>query len=232
MADVKLRAGRYAALKRLLADVQAVDETTVTEDEIRSFMLTAESNWEKLEEAHDNIVLVTDEPDLDVQFNAYAPMSSLFHQIRTLLYKHQRRLSTNVPATTKTTHMRLPDMSLPKFDGKYEDWPTFQDLFTAGFHNNSTLSGSQKLQYLKSCLSGEAASIIKSFTITDVNYNEAWSLLEQQYDNKREIVMSHVKRLLFQPSIKQESAAALQEMLTLTLECLRSLKGLSLPVDQ
>ncbi len=230
MTEVKQRAVRYAALQNLLTTVQAYDDT-ITVGEIQSSMCHADNSWEKLEEAHNAIIDITDEKDLSAQFTAYKPMSSTYYKIKAVLFNLQNKISTK-KSSPKKLNLRLPDMSLPKFDGKYEDWPTFQDLFCASIHNNSDLSGSQKLQYLKSCLTGQAESIIKSFTITDVNYSEAWSLLEQQFDNKREIVMSHVKRLLFQPSIKQESAAALQEMLTLTLECLRSLKGLSLPVDQ
>jgi hypothetical protein len=85
---------------------------------------------------------------------------------------------------------------------------------------------------LKTCLQGDAASIVKSFSITDANFVEAWSLLMSQYDNKREIISSHVKRLIFQPSLKQESAASLQEILNTTLQSIRSLKVLGSDTDK
>lgn len=82
------------------------------------------------------------------------------------------------------------------------------------------------MQYLKACIKGEAASTIKSFPITEGNNIEVWKLLEPQFDNKREIIISHVKRLLFQPSLKHESVSSLQELINTILESIRSLKVL------
>jgi len=128
-------------------------------------------------------------------------------------------------------HVRLPRMELPSFDGRHEDWQSFQDLFIATVDNNQSLSGAQKLQYLKSCVRGNAASLIQSFTITDQNYREAWGLLVDRYDNKRELVQAILKRLHNQPSVKTESPSGLQKLLDVTQECIRSLQVLGRPVD-
>lgn len=38
--------------------------------------------------------------------------------------------------------------NVPKFDGDINDWPTSNNLFRSLAHNNSTLSNSEKFQFL------------------------------------------------------------------------------------
>ncbi len=234
MAEVRHRKGHHLSLQRLLVTVQALDPTTTTGADIHTFLGNAEHQWEKLQEFHATLLdSAVDEAAAQVQYNAIIPMEETYINVKRALNNLRSRVASPTPPTAPPTHnMKLPHMSLPTFDGKYEDWPTFSDLFKAGFHNNLSLSGAQKLQYLKSCVKGEAANSIKSFQITDGNYQEAWNLLESQFDNKREIVSSNIRKLLFQPSIKHESSSALQEMLNTTLESIRSLKVLGESTDK
>ncbi len=237
MADVSFRALRNTALQRMLNRVQTTDPTTVSEADVEALLETTEIHWAKLEQANEAVLAsAADEAAIQVQFTAYAPMEENYIRVKAALKTLKRQVAspaaTAAPIPPPTHNIKLPNMPLPKFDGKYEDWPTFSDLFTASFHNNSSLSGSQKLQYLQASLTGDAASTVKSFSITDVNYAEAWSLLEKQYDNKREIITSHLKRFLYQPSLKHESASSLQEMLNTTQHCIRSLKGLGRETDK
>ena len=44
--------------------------------------------------------------------------------------------------------------------------------------SQTDLSDVDKLQYLKSALTGEAAGKIQIFTIDELNYSKAWELLE------------------------------------------------------
>jgi hypothetical protein len=64
----------------------------------------------------------------------------------------------------------LPTMSLPSFDGSWEQWLSFYQRFDSLIHSNASLSPIQKFQYLNSCVEGEASSVIKSLGITTENY--------------------------------------------------------------
>lgn len=134
--------------------------------------------------------------------------------------------------TPHTPHIKLPDMQLPSFEGRYEDWPSFEDLFKATVGNSKSLSCAQKLQYLKACVRGEAANLIKSFTITDLNYIEAWALLSSRYNNQSEIIYSLCKKILYQPHLKCESVSGLQLLLNTTMESVRSLKVMGQPTSK
>lgn len=65
---------------------------------------------------------------------------------------------------------------------------SFFDTFNTLIHGNSQLSNVQKFYYLQSCLKGEAAQLIQSIEIFNVNYNIAWNLLKERYENKKLIV--------------------------------------------
>ncbi|XP_058810473.1 uncharacterized protein LOC131675492 [Phymastichus coffea] len=60
---------------------------------------------------------------------------------------------------------KLPRLDLPTFSGKHEDWDSFADIFTTLVHNAPRIADTTKLQYLKSCLKGSAAELVKDVTI-------------------------------------------------------------------
>ncbi|CAL8138428.1 unnamed protein product [Orchesella dallaii] len=142
------------------------------------------------------------------------------------------------PATPPLPHpatpvhrSRLPDLALPTFEGRYEEWPAFEDLFKAAI-DSKPLKPCEKLQYLKTCLKGDAAQLVKAFTITDANYAEAWKIVSEQYSNKREIIFSLVEKLISQQQLKIESITSLQSLINTTMECLQSLKVMGRPIDK
>ena len=61
-----------------------------------------------------------------------------------------------------SVNTRLPKLNLPTFSGKYHEWFPFFDSFNAIIHSNASVSNVQKLQYLRSCLTGDASNIISS----------------------------------------------------------------------
>jgi hypothetical protein len=233
LADlVKLRnlqKGRMTRMQTTINkhDVTPLDQTTITD---MNKALTEFS--EKVTQIQEKIcVLCT----TDLEVEAQADVSDWFDQkiseIKSKLFTIQSTLAPVATAGARSS-VKLPRVELPSFNGNFDNWQSFQDLFIATVHNNTSLSGAQKLQYLKSCLCGEASHLIKSFTVTDQNYTEAWGILTDRYDNKREIVNSIIKRLHNQHVLKSESAYALQKLIDTTNECLRSLKVLGRATDQ
>lgn len=124
--------------------------------------------------------------------------------------------------------VNLPKMNLPTFSGAYEDWQSFEDVFTSLIGTNKSISDVQKLHYLKSCVTGEAKSAIKNFQVTENNYIEAWNVLKNRYSHKRLIVDAILKRLFSSKKIINQSASQLKMLIDNTNECLSSLKGLNI----
>lgn len=92
-------------------------------------------------------------------------------------------------------NVKLPNIELPKFDGNYERWIPFRDLFESLIAANAALSPVQKLHYLRSALSGEATKIITSLELTNDNYEIAWRLLKQRHENKGLIIQYLIQSL-------------------------------------
>lgn len=124
----------------------------------------------------------------------------------------------------------LPKIQLPTFSGKYEDWPTYQDLFTALVHNTS-LSDVQKLHYLKTSVAGEAEMLLRHIQITDSNYTQAWEILKGRFGNKKMIANSILKRLFSQKKVTNQSASQIKTLLDTTTECLNGLNNLKVATD-
>ncbi|XP_057334392.1 uncharacterized protein LOC130673418 [Microplitis mediator] len=60
----------------------------------------------------------------------------------------------------------LPKIKLPTFQGNYDEWDSFKDLFTSLVISENSLTGSQKMHYLKTQVKGEAASLLANLQAT------------------------------------------------------------------
>ncbi|KAJ8944541.1 hypothetical protein NQ318_009704 [Aromia moschata] len=129
-------------------------------------------------------------------------------------------------------NIKLPTINLPVFDGSYENWLYFKDTFNSIVHANKAISDVQKFHYLRSCLKGEATDLIKSLEVSSANYNAAWQLINDRYENKNLLVNNHVKALFNLPAVSKESHVFLRSLLDKLNNHLRALRVLEQPVDK
>jgi len=127
--------------------------------------------------------------------------------------------------------IRLPKIKLPAFSGNCEIGIPFTTHSFKMINANPDLSKIQKFHYLRSSLKGEAAEVIKAFEITTYNYDEAWELLIERYDNRRRIVQGHVRAMFELPPMHKENHSQLRALLDGVCKHLRTLKALERPVD-
>ena len=65
------------------------------------------------------------------------------------------------PTRAKATSIKLPKLSIIKFEGDILNWRTFWEQFQVSIHNKDQLSNAEKLAYLKDALKdGPAEHII------------------------------------------------------------------------
>lgn len=113
---------------------------------------------------------------------------TLSSKIREIL-NPPRILSHDVATPSSST------VNAPGAMGKYNEWFPFHDVFNSIIHSNVSLNNVQKLQYLWASLTGEASDVVSSLEISDLNYEVAWDLLKERYDNQRVIVHAHIKSI-------------------------------------
>lgn len=138
------------------------------------------------------------------------------------------------PDPVEVTHhsqLKLPIISLPNFNGDFENWLNFYEVFNSLIHDNPTLSPIQKFFYLRSALKDEASRSIQSMEITTGNYDIAWNLIKERFENKKMIVKKHVSAIIELPHVLKESSSLLRELSDKMQSHLTTLQKLGQPTE-
>ncbi|XP_017489296.1 PREDICTED: uncharacterized protein LOC108377541 [Rhagoletis zephyria] len=139
--------------------------------------------------------------------------------------------STN-PTTVCVQQMTtLPRIKIPTFDGNFLHWYAFKDLFESVVSNHSNLSNTQRLQYLKDALIGDAEHVLDNIVTTDANFQVAWDILVKKYENKRIIINSYLTQIMNLPKVDAETASQLRVLCDGVTAALRALQHLGRSVS-
>ena len=223
--------GHKGAFTRL---EQKVDELTVTAIDSSTKLFQGEALLETLQDSiamihkfDADIELMTEDEDelaneLEPQTEFHVSASVTIASLTALIENYQKERDRparefpkdpSLSSSATSNRLKLPKLQLPTFTGSYTDWMSFFDLFKASVDFNTHFSYSGKLNYLKACKKGEAARLIRSISITDANYNIAFALLKDRYENKRSIIQAHLQAIWSQPVLKTESVLGLRKLL-------------------
>ena len=119
----------------------------------------------------------------------YFNVDGVFHE---LFSKFVKKHDTNISLSERTPYkIKLPPISLPKFSGSTTQYLSFRDTFDSLIHNDENIDSVQKLHFLRSCLEGEAAELVKNLPINTRSYKQARIILGERYENTRTIVNAH-----------------------------------------
>jgi hypothetical protein len=131
-----------------------------------------------------------------------------------------------------STRVKLPKLSLKKFNGDLTKWITFWDTFDSAVHRNSALSSIDKFNYLNSLLESAAAEAIAGLTLTSANYEEAVATLKRRFGNKQLIVNRHMDLLLNLEAVaSQHNLKGLRQLFDVVESNIRGLRALGVPAS-
>ncbi|KAG7305534.1 hypothetical protein JYU34_009613, partial [Plutella xylostella] len=128
-------------------------------------------------------------------------------------------------------NLKLPTINLPTFSGRYQDWLEYHDTYKSLIHTNTSIPKIHKFHYLRNTLKESASIIIKSLEFSAENYDVAWDLLCDRYNNDRILVNNHIQALFNIQPVVQESSKALRSTIDSINKNLRALKTLNLPTE-
>ncbi|XP_055543366.1 uncharacterized protein LOC129728916 [Wyeomyia smithii] len=179
--------------------------------------------WDKFEDIEDEIEALEDQEDgfsetrqefQNLYFELKASLVSKLPRpaVANPSTSESRPVSQIVPPANHAVHVKLPEIKIPEFGGKSDEWIEFRDLYKSLVHSNAQIPSVQKLHYLRSALKGEASRLILSFTIISDNYATAWKTICDRYENKNFLVKQHMSAILKIPHVKRESASALAKL--------------------
>ncbi|XP_052740238.1 uncharacterized protein LOC128198496 [Bicyclus anynana] len=126
---------------------------------------------------------------------------------------------------------KLPLIQISKFDGTIFRWLEFRDTFKSLIHDNARILPVHKFHYLNSYLEGEAARVVGNLEVCAANYDKAWGLLCERYNNKRQLISNHLDALFNIELLSRESEHSLRALIDNVNRNLRALASLGQPTE-
>lgn len=112
------------------------------------------------------------------------------------LYKEKEKVEQNQESRGGTQNLQLPRINIPAFDGNIKTWQSFYGIFERVIENNSRITQTEEMHYLKTSVRGEAANVIQHLSTCGANYADAWELLRSRFNNKRVLFANLVDTIL------------------------------------
>ncbi|XP_055632434.1 uncharacterized protein LOC129772927 [Toxorhynchites rutilus septentrionalis] len=226
----------FAALDRHVVFLEEYDPET-KKGQVQSRLDKLEASSEEFNELQEDLSEVDTKGELEDDITkAYADFEERYYEIRaSLLGKLEpppspanldNTIGRNNGALGAHTGVRLPQISLPEFNGDFKGWLSFKSTFVSLIHDSNELSDVQKFHYLKSALKGEAAKLIESLTITNGNYMIAWDTISKRYSNEYLLKKRHLQALMEFPRIEKETAGRIHRLVDEFDQRLKILKQL------
>ncbi|XP_077270176.1 uncharacterized protein LOC143901624 [Temnothorax americanus] len=244
MADrVKLLVQRRTSLKSQITNLtNLVTKGRYDKIAVKLRMARVTELYHAYEEFNDELVLLDpndgyNDKFTNVQERYYSIASKVEEIVNPVVSSASNGTTVNEsqPSTSGATaivkrRVKLPEASLPQFDGQHENWLSFKNTFIAMIDSQSDLSDVDKLNYLKSALTGEAANKIKILSVEDANYHKAWELLKRAYEVKRILISRHLSLLLNMPVLDKETTDGLTKLADDAQQHVASLSALGVNV--
>nr|XP_029722739.1 uncharacterized protein LOC115263672 [Aedes albopictus] len=198
---------------------------------------------EKLERFYDEFhqvavkmeALSTEENPIDLK-GERQKFDSRYYGLRAFYLKQIAMTASSSPSSrsppTKPMNVRLPELILPKFSGRLEDWCVFRDSFQSAIGSRSDIGPVEKLHYLKGLVHGEAARILDPIKVSEQGYKDTWRALTLRFENKRQLIKCHIRTLFDTPAMRNESAEDLLALVDRFEQQISVLKSLGEPADK
>lgn len=155
----------------------------------------------------------------------------LSHDVASHSASSSSSASSNHSNNISSSGVKLPVIEIKKYNGDYDQWLEFRDTYDSLIHKNTNLSSVQKFHYLKSYLGPSVLEIIASLELSASNYENAWLLICDRFNNNKMLIQNHVKALFNIQKLQVESSSDLRKLVDNVAKHLRALKTLNEPVD-
>lgn len=164
----------------------------------------------------------------NIYFKALAQANSLIKESSS---KTIIKDSENTVISANKLKISLPPINIIQFNGSLDNWLHFRDLFISLIHENVELSNIEKMHYLISSLKDEARRAIEGLSISANNYEQAWSLLLERFNNEKLIIQTHIKKIINMPAINKANSVNLRQIVDNVRNNLAALGTLGEPIQ-
>lgn len=140
--------------------------------------------------------------------------------------------SNNTNESKQPMPVKLPNINIPIYTGKYSDYRPFIELFKSLIDKNPNLDKLQRFYYLRGFLKGEPLELIKNLPMLAESYDESLEILDERYNNIYKIKSEHIYLLLDIPPIVKSTASNIRHFVSIVKQQLSALKNVNCNVEQ
>ncbi|KRZ01244.1 hypothetical protein T11_439 [Trichinella zimbabwensis] len=243
-ANAKARSRKLAAnkarLNRLLTELEELSIDPVDDDVLAGQLGLTEAlfretdalqaDWEQNLEAEEQSGAIED----------WSKSRRLFLKARARAHARLRQNQNDRPsrgdgndtcnprqAAAPTRIGKLPELTLPQFDGEVLEFPTFWAQFEASVHRRNDLDSATKFAYLLSSTVGRARNAIAGIPVTATHYPHAVAILEKRFGRPKNLARAHFLALWKAPECHEMTRHGIQSLvdeLTKHLRCLAAME--------
>ena len=102
----------------------------------------------------------------------------------------------------------LPKLKLTEFSGDPLEGPEWCELFDVIVHQKK-LSDTEKMQYLKTSLTGQAKAAISGLGFSSQSYYQAWDVLCKKFGRPRFIVEAQLRKIYIYPPVRHDDSSSI-----------------------
>lgn len=177
------------------------------------------------------LLAVQEGANIEAEQNIHSQFESKYYSIQAIYHDLFKNRSEQAPQSPLKSNIKLPKINIPRFYGDITTWPTFIGLYDSLIHKNTSLSNSEKFQYLLSFLDKEPLLLIKNIVVTDINYIVAYESLYKRYQNHRLLATHYWDKITDTPKLTTDSPRSLRYLIDTFTDNIGALKNLNYPVD-
>ncbi|XP_065090848.1 uncharacterized protein LOC135711822 [Ochlerotatus camptorhynchus] len=199
----------------------------VSLSQLRTYMKNIDVAYNEYSAVHSKLVAIIPQESFQQQEEVYVAFEDRYNFVRTtideLIMAHENAsVRSQAPQQQIIVQQQPLKAPIPTFDGDYANWPKFKAIFQ-DLMANSGDSNAIKLYHLDKALVGAATGALDAKVISEGNYQQAWTILTDRYENKRIIVETHVRGLF---NLQGMSSGSHKEVRRLLDECTRHVESL------
>ncbi|XP_067214142.1 uncharacterized protein [Linepithema humile] len=195
------------SLKRVLVNFKKLSKGNLTLPKTQGRLSQLESLWDSCRRLHVKLLQIATAKEQRTlsyfQGDEFLAAEEIYQDTADMLQETiSRYISTHIVSRNRSIDssindssnncFQLPRIALPKFGGKLTDWESFRNTFESLVANNKALFNTQKFHYLKTSVIGDAVLFINNLRISDANYDSAWQLLLDKFNDEQTLVYSHL----------------------------------------
>lgn len=210
--------GNITRIKTILNQAQA-EQVELPLAQVKVYIKKVETSYGEYHHFHQQIVAILPSNKREEQNEKFLHFETLHEEVSTMLETLLEILTAppamqpGHPAVNQpplVIQQSLP-RTIPTFDGRYENWERFKIMFRDAVDRTNE-SPRIKLYHLEKALVGDAAGIIDVKTISDGNYDHAWEILEERFEDKRRMIDIHIAGLLGAKKLSKEDYGELRSL--------------------